>query len=56
LVDATVVFPRCASYLSAASAARGAAASLAAGKKHTKYRNDINHEWRDPYLIYRLVP
>jgi hypothetical protein len=40
-VDATVVFPLCASYLSAASAARGAAASLAAGKKRTKYRNDI---------------
>jgi hypothetical protein len=40
-VDVTVVSPLGSSYLSAASAARGSAASAAAKHKHTKYRNDI---------------
>jgi hypothetical protein len=40
-VDATVVFPLGTSYLTAASATRGAAAALAAKHKHAKYRDDI---------------
>jgi hypothetical protein len=40
-VDATVVFPMGTSYLSAASATRGAAVALATKHKHAKYRDDI---------------